>query len=755
VLKNADSPMHVRGESLFLDDLPEPEGLLFAAVCASPIAHGTLRGIECAAAAASAGVVRVFTAADIPGENQVGGIIPDEPLLADGAVHYIGQPVALVVARSAEEARAAVARIRLEIDPLPPVLDPRVAAAAGSLIGSTRRLSLGDVDGAWARCATVVTGRAESGGQEHLYLEMQAAMALPDERGHLRIYSSTQGPTAVQRTAARVLGVGMHAVEVEVRRLGGGFGGKEDQATPWAVLAALAAHALRRPVKLVLRRGEDMRMTGKRHPYTSDFRIGLDADRNILAFEATYYQNAGAAADLSPAVLERTLFHSTNSYRIPNVRVTGMSCRTNLPPFTAFRGFGGPQGMFVIESAIACAAEALGVDAWDIQRRNVLEEGDALPYGMRVRECRARRCFEEAWTRFQFGRVQEEMRAFNAAERLRKRGLAVMPVCFGISFTNTMLNQAGALVHVYTDGSVSVSTAAVEMGQGVNTKIRRVVARTLGLPEERVSIDCTHTRRVANTSPTAASAAADLNGMAAHLAARAILERLRPVAEALAGCAVPSLELREGRMDLRDAAGAPLTWERLVREAYGRRINLSAQAHYATPDVHYDKATETGAPFSYHVYGTAITQVTVDLLRGIYAVDWVRLVHDAGVSLDESIDRGQAEGGLLQGIAWVALEDLVFNDQGRLLTDSLTTYKIPDLHFAPGEVEVVFLENAANPRAILQSKAIGEPPLMYGIGTYFAILNALRAARPGKPGFYRAPMTPEKVLLHLHAIEAP
>ncbi|MCE9615726.1 MAG: molybdopterin-dependent oxidoreductase [Lentisphaerae bacterium] len=749
MLRNVDTPLHVRGESVFVDDLPEPDGTLHGAVCASPVAHGGLRAIHLDDARACPGVVRILTAADIPGQNEIGNIIADEPLLAECAVHYVGQPVALVVARTPEAAREAVTRVRLDIDEQPPVLDPRAAAAAGHFIAPPRRLVLGDVDATWAHCQTVLEGRVDSGGQEHLYLEMQGAMAVPDEKGHLRVYSSTQGPTAVQRTVARVLGLGMHAVQVEVRRLGGGFGGKEDQATAWAVLAALGACLLRRPVKVVLRRGEDMRMTGKRHPYSSDYRIGLDGAGKILAFEATYYQNAGAAADLSTAVLERTLFHSTNSYHIPNVRVTGMSCRTNLPPFTAFRGFGGPQGMFVIESAIARAADACGLPAWELQRRNLLEADSVFPYGMRVYDPRARRCFEEALARYHWEDWQREAAAFNAANRRFKRGLSAMPVCFGISFTNTMLNQAGALVHVYTDGSVGVSTAAVEMGQGVNTKILRVVARTLGIPDARVSIDSTDTRRVANTSPTAASAAADLNGMAAQLACQAVLERLRGVAAALLGAA-GRLAIHDGRVQV-DGRATDLTWEQLVAAAYMRRTNLSAQAYFATPDIHYDKTTEQGEPFRYHVFGTALTQVTVDGLRGTYTLDAVRMVHDAGASLDVLIDRGQAEGALLQGIAWVTLEDLLFDAKGRLMSNSLTNYKVPDLHFAPREVDVAFLEEAGNPRAVLQSKAIGEPPLMYGIGTYFAILSALRALRPGRPGVYDAPLTPEKVLRFLYA----
>lgn len=748
-MKNFDTPGHTRGSSPFIDDLPELPGTLHGVAVPSPVAHGILRDLDLSAALVTDGVVRVLTAGNVPGENQIGGIIPDEPLLAEGEVHFVGQPVALVVADSPLAARRAAKKVRVDVEELPPLFDPREAAARGMFIAPPRRLVLGDPDLAWPGCEVVVEGRADTGGQEHLYLEMQGAVAVPEARGRMVVHSSTQAPTAVQRAVAGVLGWAMNRVEVNVPRLGGAFGGKEDQANAWAALAALAAAELDRPVKVVLQRHEDLRMTGKRHPYSADFKIGLSRDLRIQAYEVTLYQNSGAAADLSTAVLERSLFHATNSYYIPHVRVTGMCCRTHLPPFTAFRGFGGPQAMFVMEAAIARAAEALGVPAWRIQDRNLLRDQDELPCGMRVHQSQARRSFDEVRERFNFEGVRSDIDRFNAEHRRQKQGLSLMPVCFGISFTNTMLNQAGALVHVYTDGSASVSTGAVEMGQGVNTKILRIVARTLGLDEGCVHMEHTNTTRVANTSPTAASSGADLNGMAALLAAQTLRERLQAVAGELLGVSAASVEMCHGQV-LAEGASRELSWAGLVETAYQRRINLSAQALYATPHLQYDKQQEKGTPFAYHVFGTAMTRVTVDCLRGTYTVDAVQAVHDAGRSLDPLIDRGQAEGGIVQGIGWMTMEDLVYDAAGHLRSNALSTYKVPDLHAVPGMLEVAFLEDADNPRAVMRSKAIGEPPFMYGIGTYFALLQALQAFRPDRPAFFEAPMTPERVFRFLH-----
>ena len=747
-MSSPDAIAHVRAESPFVDDLPEPSGTLHAAVFASPVARGRILSLDIQPALTQPGVVAILTAQDIPGVNQVGTIIEDEPLLAEDDVHYLGQPIALVIAETARKARTACKHILLQIKTQKPTFDPREAASRGDLISPARTLVLGNVETAWALCETVVSGRVESGGQEHLYLETQASLAIPGARGHLHIFSATQAPSAVQRLTSRVLGCRMFDIEVEVQRLGGAFGGKEDQATPWAVMTALAARHLNRPVKLVLSRHEDMHMTGKRHPYSTDFRIGLDKKGKILAFEATYYQNAGAAADLSPAILERTLFHATNSYFVPNVRVTGMCCRTNLPPFTAFRGFGAPQAMVVFESAIAVAAEKLNLPVWELQRLNLLSEGDTLPFGMRVAGNAVQRSFETALSQFDVSSRCAEIDRQNKNSPIFKRGLAVMPVHFGISFTNTMLNQAGALVHIYTDGSVSVSTAAVEMGQGVTTKLRHIVARALGIREDRVRIESTSTARVANMSPTAASTATDLNGAAALSACRLLLGRLKTVAASMMDTEAEKLTIRDEQVHVSDAGKPEETpgWDTLIQAAYSRRVDLSAHAFYATPDIHYDKKAEKGRPFAYHVAGTAVVESRLDVLRGTASIESVRVIHDAGRSLDELVDRGQAEGGIVQGIGWVTLEELIWSPEGRLLTDSLTTYKVPDLHSAPPDIEVVFLEDSREPGAVLKTKAIGEPPFMYGIGAFFAIRNAIGAVRELPADLVQAPMTHERIL---------
>ncbi|MCK4806402.1 MAG: molybdopterin-dependent oxidoreductase, partial [Candidatus Aegiribacteria sp.] len=525
-MKHQDALLHVKGSSLFIDDFKLQRDLLHAAVLVSPVSHGEIQKLETGKALSIPGVEVVITAKDIPGENQIGNIIMDEPLLAEKEVHFIGEPVAVVLADSPEKARRAVKAIRLEIKKMSSVVDPRVAFKKGMLIAPPRTFSMGSISDAWDRCDCIVQGRADSGGQEHLYLETQGAFAVPMENGCIRITSGTQGPTFVQKIAARVLSVPMHRIEVDVGRLGGAFGGKEDQATPWAVMAALGVQLTGRPVKLVLNRNEDMTWTGKRHPYSSDFRLGLKKDGTMMAWEVTYYQNGGAASDLSTAILERTLFHSTNAYFIPNVKATGICCRTNLPPNTAFRGFGAPQAMYVLESAIYCASRKMGISPHEIQERNLLKKGDRFPFGMAFEGNEIRRSWKKALGMYRAGNNGKRIREFNNSNVMLKKGISFMPVCFGISFTNISMNQANALVHVYTDGSVGISTGAVEMGQGVNTKITQVAARTFGIDLCRIKVETTNTTRAANTSPTAASSAADMNGNAVRIACGNILKRL-------------------------------------------------------------------------------------------------------------------------------------------------------------------------------------------------------------------------------------
>ncbi len=749
-MKNIDSHSHVRGESIYIDDIPEAQGTLYTAVCTSTIAHGKIISVNYKEVLKKEGVIQIINHHDIPGENQIGGIIPDEPLFADKEVHYQGQPIAMVLATTEAIARAAVHLIKIKYKELPAIVDPIEAYKKGNLHIPSRTFSLGKMDKAWKQCEYIIEGKADTDGQEHLYLETQGAYAFPNENGHITIASSTQGPTALQRTAAKVLNIPMHKIEVDVRRLGGGFGGKEDQATAWGVMAALGATITRQPVKLILHRMDDMKMTGKRNPYRSTYKIGLDKQLNILAYEADYYQNAGAAADLSPAILERTLFHSTNAYYVPNVKVTAHSCITNIPPNTAFRGFGGPQGMFVMEAAIAKAARKIGVKSRAIQQQNLLNNGHVFPYGQKVEECEAIATWKGLEKKHPLKAIQQNIDQFNAENIHYKKGMAVMPICFGISFTNTPMNNARALVHIYQDGSIGISTAAVEMGQGVNTKMVQVAAKILSVHADRIKIESTNTTRIANTSPSAASATADLNGKAVAMACEVLKKRLLKVAAKILKVKITELRLKDERILVKNSP-VKIAWQTLIQEAMLQRVNLSEHAHYATPKIHFDKNKEKGHPFAYHVYGTAVFEVTIDCIRGRYEFDAVKVVHDFGTSMNRIIDLGQMEGGLVQGMGWMMMEELIYNKNGRLLSNALSTYKIPDIYSVPKEVDVTFLNTDGNDMAIFKSKAVGEPPLLYGIGAYFALLDAVQQFNPNfEPETYHAPFTPEKVLMGLY-----
>ncbi len=745
---NIDAKSHVRGESIYLDDIPLLEGTLFACVYDSPIAHGKVKSVDISEGEKCDGVVKVILAKDIVGRNEIGGIIEDEPLLADTHVHFCGMPLAIVVAETDEQARHAAKRITADIEPLEVITDERIAYAKGEIIGQPKKFVLGDSSLAFESCEHIYEGQTYTNGQEHLYIETQGAYSIPTEQNGIKIYSSTQGPTAVQRTITKVTGLPMHQIEVDVTRLGGGFGGKEDQANAWASICAVATQLTKRPVKYALSRMEDMRMTGKRHPYSADYKIGFDKDLKIIAYEVTFYQNAGAAADLSLPVLERTLFHCTNAYFIPNVTATAYSCRTHLPPNTAFRGFGGPQGMFVIESAIAHAAEKLGVAADEIQRKSLLKTNDEFPYGQ-LAVSDAVESWSQADNKFNFNQLKQNAEEFNRNSKYFKKGVAIQPICFGISFTKTLMNQARSLVHVYTDGSVAVSTGAVEMGQGVNTKILQVAANVFSIASAKVKIHTTNTLRIANTSPTAASAGADLNGHATRIACETILERLKEVA-------ATEFEVNTEEVSLRDEfvfvgnSRTDLSWEDLLMKAYEKRVNLSEHAHYAPQGIGFDWSVSKGNPFAYHVYGTVIVGVTVDCLRGTYEIYYVKTCHDFGKTMNSAVDYGQIEGGIVQGIGWMTMEEIVYDENGKLRSNALSTYKIPDIYSIPKELDILPLETSRENLAIMNSKAVGEPPLMYGLGAYFAIREAVKAFNQGHLPKFDAPFTAEKVLMSLY-----
>lgn len=748
-MKNIDSYTHVRGESIYLDDIPVLAETLFAAVFDSPFAHGKILNLDVSEAEKINGVVKIITSKNIPGRNQIGGIVSDEHLLAEDKVIFIGMPVAIVVATSTEIAYKAVKKIKLEVEPLPIITNSREAKEKGDLIVPLRTFELGNIEDGFKNCDYIFEGVAETNGQEHLYIETQGAYAIPQENNSIKIYSSTQGPTAVQKHVADVLGIPMHKIEVDVTRLGGGFGGKEDQATVWAAICGLASYVVKKPVKYSLSRMEDMRMTGKRNPYSSDFKIALNKDLKIIAYEAAFYQNAGATADLSPAVLERTLFHSTNSYFVPNVKTTAYSCKTNLPSNTAFRGFGGPQGMFVIEAAIAKAAEELNIDASEIQKINLIKNGDEFPFGQ-LAESEANECWATAESLYDVESIKKEIVDFNQQNMIYKKGVSFMPICFGISFTKTFMNQARALVHIYNDGSVSISTGAVEMGQGVNTKLLQVVANIFSINSEKITVHTTNTFRIANTSPSAASATADLNGNAVLMACEALFKRLKKLAALELNVKEDSIKLRDEYVWVNEEL-SELSWKKLIMLGHLKQIGLSEHAHYVTPTIHYEATKEKGHPFAYHVYGTAITIVKVDCIRGIYTFDAVKIVHDFGNSMNTSIDLGQIEGGLVQGMGWMTMEELIYDKEGKLKSNALSTYKVPDIYSVPEKIEIHFHETEKENLAIFNSKAVGEPPLMYGIGSYFAIRNAIKEFNKDAQISFSAPMTPEKVLMALYS----
>jgi xanthine dehydrogenase large subunit len=749
MMKNIDSKNHVTGKSVYVDDIPVQTGTLYGAIFSSPKAHGKILKLNFSDALAMEGVEYIFTHKDIPGENQIGGIIKDEPLFAENEVHFMGQPIAFVVAQTEKIAQNAAKKINIEIEEWEVITDPREAQQKGQLLFPPRTFKMGDIDNKWKDCDYIFEGKVENGGQEHVYIETQASYAYPIDNGSIKIHSSTQGATIVQKIAARILDIKMHRIEVDVARLGGAFGGKEDQATAYACMAALASFHLQKPVKISLPRHDDMMITGKRHPYSSDFKIGLSKDYKILAFQATMYQNGGAASDLSPAILERTLFHSTNTYFIPNTKVTVYSCKTNLPPNTAFRGFGGPQGMFLIESAIAKAACELNIPKRIIQEKNFLQENDLFQYGQVAKKVNVKNSFEAADKIYHLNKMEQEIDAFNAQHQDHKKGMAVMPICFGISFTKIPMNQARALVHIYQDGSVGISTGAVEMGQGVNTKMIQVAAKIFSIHSNRIKIESTNTTRVANTSPTAASSGADLNGNALRIACNGLLERLKQAAAKMLSCKPNDISIKDEIIFQKDKK-TNILWEQLIETAFLDRVSLTENGHYATPIIYFDKAKEKGHPFAYHVYGTAFITVTLDCIRGTYEFDDVKIVHDFGNSMNTIIDNGQVEGAVVQGIGWMTMEELLYAKNGKLLSNSLSTYKIPDIYSVPKNIEINPLKTEGPEVAILRSKAIGEPPFMYGIGAYFAIADAIKAFNSNYKIDFNAPFTPEKVLMRLY-----
>jgi xanthine dehydrogenase large subunit len=735
----------VAGTATYIDDIPEARGTLHAAPILSPVAHGRLRGVNTQAAQALPGVRGVVLAADIPGDTLLATFVHDEPIFAINTVQHVGQVIGLVVADSAMAARRAARQVQIDIDPLPAWLDARAAHAAQSYVLPPVVVRRGAADAALAASRHVLDGQLEVGGQEHFYLEGQVAYALPLEQGQWRIHSSTQHPGEVQHWVAHALGLGSHAVTVECRRMGGGFGGKETQAGHMAVWAALAARKFRAPVKLRLDRDDDFMVTGKRHPFAYDWQVGFDDQGLITGLKLTMLANCGFSADLSGPVADRAIFHSDNAYFLSDVEITSYRCKTHTQSHTAFRGFGGPQGMIVIEAILSDIARHLGLDPLDVRRRNLygVQDRNVTHYQMKVEDNILDPLITTLEASSGYRARREALATWNARSPVIKRGIAITPVKFGISFTATLFNQAGALVNVFTDGSVQLNHGGTEMGQGLHTKVMQIVADELGVPFDRVLCTATETGKVPNASATAASAGTDLNGRAAQFAARNIRDNLAAFVAGLDGCGAGAVHFAGGQVI------SPKTtrgFDEVVRLAYANRIQLWSDGFYRTPKIHYDKTTLTGRPFYYFSYGAACTEVAIDTLTGETRVLAVDILHDVGTSINPAIDIGQIEGGYIQGVGWLTSEQLVWNERGELATHAPSTYKIPATGDVPEHFKIALWPEANREDNVGGSKAVGEPPFMLGISAWEAIRDAVAAACPQRSVVMQAPATPENVL---------
>ncbi len=738
---------HVTGRALYIDDVPNVPGTLEAALVLSPHAHARIRRIDFSRALAAPGVVAAIAAADIPGKNDIGPIRGDEPLLPVDLVEYEGQPVAAIAAATLDQARAAAKLVDVEYEPLPAVLTVDDALAREHFVAPPQTIARGDAAAALASAPHRLSGEFRCGGQDHFYLEGQIALATPGDDGTIHLLSSTQHPTEVQHGVAHLLGVPFNAVTAEVRRMGGAFGGKESQATIIAGIAAVLAWKTRRPVKLRLPRDDDMRATGKRHPFLFRYDVGFDGEGHILALDLTLAANGGSVADHTPAVITRALCHADNCYWLPHVRLRGLSCKTNTVSNTAFRGYGGPQGMLAIETIIEVVARHLKLPVATVRQRNYYGIGrnDVTPYGTRVEDNIIERVVTELERTVDIESWRNGIDAFNRENPVIKKGLATMPIKFGISFNRPTLNQAGALVHVYTDGSVVLNHGGTEMGQGLFIKVAQVVAETFSIDLDHIRVSATSTGKVPNTSPTAASSGSDLNGMAALNAAEQIKTRMTDVAAEHFGVPAPDIVFSANRVY---AGNRSMSFAELATLSWDRRVSLSATGYYRTPKIHWDFTTNTGRPFYYFAYGAAAAEVAVDTLTGESRVLRAELLQDCGRSLNPAIDLGQIEGAFVQGMGWLTTEELWWDAQGRLRTHGPSTYKIPGSRDVPPIFNARILADAPNPEAtIFHSKAVGEPPLMLAISVYLAIRDAV-ASLAGHRLAPRldAPATPECVL---------
>jgi xanthine dehydrogenase large subunit len=752
-LPHESAAAQVAGAVHYIDDLPEVRGTLHAAPILSNQPHGRLKGVDSSAALAMPGVVDVILAADIPGDPVLAAFAGDEPVFATDTVQFIGQVVGLVIAKTTMQARRAARKVTLDIEPLPAILTVQDALAAKSYVLPPVHVRRGDAAAGLKKAQHTLSGTLEVGGQEHFYLEGQVAYVLPMEQNQWTVYSSTQHPGEVQHWVAHALGVDNHAVRVECRRMGGGFGGKETQAGHLAVWAAVAAKKVGQAIKLRLDRDDDFMVTGKRHPFAYEYTAGFDDSGRLTALQLMMAANCGFSADLSGPVADRAIFHSDNAYYLEHVDIASYRCKTHIQSHTAFRGFGGPQGVILIEAIMGNIARHLKMDPLDVRLRNLYSD-EALPggngkrdtthYQMKVEDNILLPLITTLEKSSDYRKRRAAIEAWNSASPVLKRGIAITPVKFGISFTATLFNQAGALVHVYTDGSVQVNHGGTEMGQGLHTKVSQIVADELGIPFERVMATASDTSKVANASATAASAGTDLNGRAAQFAARHVRDNLAAFVCGLDGCGAGAIRFAGGQVH---SPTVTRTFDEVVRLAYANRIQLWSDGFYRTPKIHYDKVTLTGRPFYYFAYGAACTEVAIDTLTGESKVLKVDILHDVGHSINPAIDVGQIEGGFVQGMGWLTTEQLVWNDKGYLSTHAPSTYKIPTAGDVPQHFKVALWPEPNREDNVFGSKAVGEPPFMLAISVYEALRHAVEQARAdGGVVHLTAPATAENVL---------
>lgn len=753
---------HVCGKSIYIDDIPVNNQLLHGHVLCSPHAHARIKSIDITEAKDLKGVHAILRAQDIPGQNQMGPVIHDEPCLADQTVNCVGQAILLIAADDEETARKAAQLIRIEYEVLEPILNLETAIEKGTLLAPPRTMQRGDADAALAKAPHTIKGEIRTGAQEHWYLETQSCLAIPGEGLEMNIYSSTQHPSETQAIVAEVLGLNKNEVVVETRRMGGAFGGKETQANHTAAWTALLANATKRPVKIRLFRDDDQKITGKRHPFLIRYEVGFDAQGRIHALKFEQNADGGCATDLSIAILERAMLHADNAYYIPNMIVVGKAYRTNLPSNTAFRGFGGPQGVAGIETVIDRIARFLKLDAAEVRRINFYgtDKNNITHYGQEVELNRLFLIYDQLISTSDYFKRRNEVDAFNAKHEFYKKGLALTPVKFGISFTTTFLNQAGALVNIYKDGTILVNHGGTEMGQGLNTKIAQIAAAELGVSLDRIKVNATNTSKVPNTSATAASAGTDLNGMAVKNAIDKLRSRILKLMSAEFSKSNPQNPSREENIIIQNnIISDSKNPERKMQFADAmllanlQQVSLSATGFYATPNVGWDKQRGWGKPFNYYAFGMAVSEVMVDTLTGYVKNIRTDILHDVGDSINPGIDIGQVEGGFIQGLGWCTTEEIKWDAKGNQLNHSPDTYKIPSIQDIPEDFRVKLLQNAPNPNAIRKSKAVAEPPFMLCFSSWLAIKDAISAV--GNHQFeptFSLPATNEVILLSIEEI---